>query len=56
VEDDATDWGGVLVAEQMNIEPVLTASVFASFSLPISTGRLAAGQIKERFGAGRVVL
>jgi len=55
-EGAASDWGGVLLAEHMNIERGLTASVFASFSLSMIISRFTADQIMERFGAGRVVL
>ena len=54
-EGAAADWSGILLAEHMNIETGLTASVFASFSLSMIISRFTADALMDRFTPEKVV-
>ena len=54
-EGASADWGGILLAQHMNIDRGLTASAFASFSLSMIISRFTADRLMERFTPERVV-
>ena len=54
-EGASADWSGILLAEHMDIELGLTASVFASFSLSMIISRFTADWLMDHFGSYRVV-
>ena len=54
-EMSASDWGAILLHENLGIGPGLYASGFASFALAMITVRFLGDWIIERFGARRTV-
>ena len=54
-EGAASDWGGILLNDHLNIEPGLTASAFAAFALSMVISRLTGDRFLARYGLAPVV-
>lgn len=54
-EGAASDWGGILLRDSMNIPLGLNASAFASFALAMITSRFLGDKALTRFGARNTV-
>lgn len=55
-EGASMDWGGILLAEHMDVAPGFTASVFATFSLAMIISRFTSDRIMEIHGSYKTVL
>ena len=54
-EGSASDWGGILLKDNMGIEKGLNAAAFASFSLAMIISRFSGDWALEKFGPATVV-
>ncbi|MEN9304971.1 MAG: hypothetical protein RLY76_239 [Actinomycetota bacterium] len=54
-EGAASDWGGVLLVEDIGTSPSVSASVFATFAVAMIISRFSADKVLHRFGLERTV-
>lgn len=54
-EGAASDWGGVLLVEDIGTSPSVSASVFATFAVAMIISRFSADKVLHRFGLEKTV-
>ena len=54
-EGAASDWGGVLLVEDIGTSPSVSASVFATFAVAMIISRFSADHVLHRFGLEKTV-
>ncbi len=54
-EAAASDWGGILLHEHMNIGTGLDATAFGAFAMAMIVGRFSGDRLMTKYGAARIV-